>query len=127
MSKSMFKERIPKLIVSRRAIAMGIGSLVATPVMGRELTKQLETLENVRLTFDPSEYSDMMKDGLFLPDYRCPMVRVLFEDGQASAWHRYPAYQPKHSKSLPWDKMYAIETCAPDKNGAPRYQQLKIG
>lgn len=114
-------EKPAKLIVNRRAIAAGLAALVATPIAGRALAKELSQLTNVSLSFDPATFSGMMKDGLFLPDYRKPMVRVVFSDGQTTLWHRYDCLRRGEATVV------AIETCAPDKNGAPRFTQLSIG
>ena len=124
-------DRPPKLVVSRRAIAAGFASIIATPVLGRgvdDLSLKLQQIADVPMTFRPEDFSDMVKDGLFMPDYRFPMCRVLFSDGTATNWHRYEHKgRQTRPQCCPWDKTYAIEVCAPDSNGAPRYAQLKIG
>ena len=124
-------DRPPKLVVSRRAIAAGFASIIATPVLGRgadDLGMKLRQIADVPMTFNPQDFTDMMRDGLFMPDYRFPMCRVLFSDGTATHWHRYTHVGKKtHHQGKDWSKLYAIETCVPDANGAPRYAQLKIG
>ena len=71
------------------------------------------------------DYADMMKEGLFLPDYRHPMVRIIFDDERHNTgWHRY---QLHHFGKARQSTVRAIEVCAPDNNGAPRFAQLKIG
>jgi hypothetical protein len=112
-----FSEEKPvKLIVSRRAIAAGLAALVGAPAAA---AAQLKQLTNVPLGFDPADFAGQMSDGLFLPDYRHPMVRVVFADGSTTLWHRYSGLRRGNA--------VAIETCAPDKNGSPRYAQLAIG
>lgn len=128
----LYEEQKPALIVNRRAIAAGLASLVAAPIGGRALAKELTQLSNVPLTFDASDFSGMLRDGLFLPDYRKPMVRIVFDDGSTTNWHRYDclargpnsvgqAKRPTNTRAA------FIECCAPDKNGSPRYSQLSIG
>jgi hypothetical protein len=121
----MLNEEPKKLIVSRRAIAAGLAALVG----GTPSVAALERLSNVPLTFDPSEFSGEMRDGLFLPDYRYPMCRIVFADGSTTGWNRYTMAGKKcHSGNVDrWMNPKAIEVCAPDKNGMPRYTQLAIG
>lgn len=128
---ALFKEEPAKLIVNRRAIAAGLAALIGAPAATAATLRQLS---NVPLGFDESAFSGTMQDGLFLPDYRCPMARLLFDDGHATGWCRwlpnhtrragtsYNGYVPKHDT-----RAVAIECCTPDKNGAPRYTQLAIG
>jgi len=120
------REQPPKLITSRRAVAAGFMSIIATPAMGYgrdEFARKLQQLTEVPLSLSPTDFTDMMTDGLFLPDYRHPMVRVGFENGTTTNWHRYP--QNYFSKTR--GNAVFIETCVPDANGAPRFAQLKIG
>lgn len=124
----LYGEKPAKLIVNRRAIAAGLAALVSAPAAGRALAKELSQLSNVPLSFDPADFTGMMSGGLFLPDYRFPMVRLVFDNGETTGWHRYP-----HLTRSPFGerkvatRAAAIETCAPDKNGSPRYSQLAIG
>lgn len=127
---ALFKEEPAKLIINRRAIAAGLAALISAPAAAAVV--KLQQLSNVPLSFDAGDFSTMMSDGLFLPDYRLPMVRVVYDDGHATRWHRMPTYDrgPHYagSRKRPANtKACAIETCAPDKNGNPRYSQLAIG
>lgn len=129
---TLYKDEPAKLIVNRRAIAAGLAALIGAPTAA---IAQLKQLSNVPLSFDPSDFTGQMRDGLFLPDYRLPMARIVFDDGGTSCWHRWPCmerragvsysgglHQPaRHTTAV------AIECCAPDKNGSPRYSQLAIG
>lgn len=133
---ALFKEEPAKLILNRRAIAAGLASLVAAPLGGRALADQLGRLTNIPLSFDASDFAGEMRDGLFLPDYRYPMARIVFDDGGTTRWMRWPGngfrqcgvsyskgtHIPKRNT-----KAVAIECCAPDKHGSPRYAQLAIG
>lgn len=128
---SLFNETPAKLILNRRAIATGIAALLGAPAVTAATLKQLS---NVPLGFDADAFSGMMNGDLFLPDYRAPMVRLLFDDGSATGWHRYnPGHTRKKGVSygghVPTHntKAVALECCAPDNNGAPRYMQLAIG
>lgn len=47
-----------------------------------------------------------------------PRVRLILENGSATGWHRM--WKKRH-------RPVAIETCAPDENGVPRFQVHKIG
>lgn len=127
---ALFREEPAKLIINRRAIAAGLAALVSAPAAAA--VKKLEQLSNVPLAFDPGSFSGLMSDGLFLPDYRHPMVRVVFEDGSTTNWHRYTCLDRGPQRTGPANRptrvmACAIETCAPDKNGNPRYSQLAIG
>jgi hypothetical protein len=127
---ALFKEEPAKLIVNRRAIAAGLAALISAPASAA--VAKLQQLTNVPLAFNPADFSGSMQDGIFLPDYRHPMVRIVFNDGSTTNWHRYTclARGPKSTgqASRPIDThACAIETCAPDKNGSPRYTQLAIG
>lgn len=94
----------------------------------------LRQISNVPLGFDATAFAGEMRDGLFLPDYRFPMGRIVFDDGGTSAWHRWPCMQRSGGISYsggthrPTRRTVAIavEVCAPDKNGNPRYAQLAI-
>jgi len=126
----LFKDEPAKLIVNRRAIAAGLAALISAPAAA--VAAKLEGLTNVPLTFNPADFIDHMRDGIFLPDYRKPMVRIVFDDGSTTNWHRYECLSrgPKSTGQAcrPGDtRACAIETCAPDKNGNPRYTQLAIG
>lgn len=117
------KEPEIKLITNRRQIAAGLSALVAGG--GVVSVRKIAQLSNVPLTFDPADFNHMMQDGLFLPDYRHPMARIVFEDGKASAWHRW--INSKDSTRYKWSHKLAIECCSPDSNGMPRFTQLRIG
>lgn len=115
------REETPKLITSRRAVAVGFLSIIATPAMGygRDgFARKLQQMTEVPLTLSPMDFTDMMRDGLFLPDYRRPMCRLMYGDETTSSWYRYERTR---------NNAVAIEICAPDGNGAPRFAQLKIG
>lgn len=125
---------VPKLIVNRRAIAAGLAALLGTPTA---TFAALQKLTNVPLGFDPSDFTGKMNNGLFLPDYRLPMVRLVFDDGTTTLWHKYTCV--RRTKGMrAWNgnnfaectcdtSAVAIETCAPDKNGNPRFTQLAVG
>lgn len=117
---ALFKEEPAKLIVNRRAIAAGLASLMALPVTAKALAKDLDQLANIPLTTDLSDFAHVMRDGLFRPDYRKPMVRIVFENGEHTCWHRYVCRRRGE-----WKHKF-IEVCAPDKNGMPRFAQLEI-
>lgn len=132
---ALFKEEPAKLIVNRRAIAAGLAALIGAPVAA---AKTLEQLSNVPLTFDAGAFSGMMEGGLFLPDYRWPMCRLVFSDGSHTAWNAYHGHSPGSTKKVAYTTGAGmtrsagstpafIEVCCPDKNGAPRYTQLAIG
>lgn len=128
----LYEEPKAKLIINRRAIAAGLAALVATPAASKALERKLGALSNVPLEFDATAFSGQMRDGMFLPDYRKPMVRLVFSDGSTTLWHRYDCVTrgPKgcgQAKRPTETHAVAIETCAPDKNGMPRYTQLAIG
>lgn len=115
----MFQTEKPaQLIVNRRAIAAGLAALIGAPTAA---VAQLKQLSNIPVTLDPGEFAQMGRDGLFFPDYRKPMVRIVFSDGQMTLWHRYDCLRRGEHRAA------AIEICAPDKNGMPRYAQLAIG
>lgn len=122
---NLFNEETPKLIVNRRAIAAGIAALIgggAAPAMAK-----LQQLANVPLTIDPGDIAQFAAtDGLFLPNYRKPMVRIIFGNSSTTQWHRYDCGGTRGYDGE-WHRAVAIETCAPDKNGNPRYAQLAIG
>lgn len=130
----LFEEDAPKLIINRRAIAAGLASLVAAPFGGRALANELKQLSNIPLSFNPDDFAMQMRDGIFLPDYRAPMARLLFDDGGATGWQRW---LPNHTRKggikygdhcpARTTKAVAIECCCPDANGNPRYSQLAIG
>jgi hypothetical protein len=132
----MFREEPAKLIINRRAIAAGLAALVAAPMGARGA---LAKLKNVPLEFDAGAFAGQMQNGLFLADYRFPKVRLVFENGDTTRWHQYGGTisQWNHEEeryeaitrgpSRPGNRAVAIETCAPDKNGMPRYAQLAIG
>lgn len=124
MSEDIFRKKRAQLITSRRAIMAGFGAIVATPAYSQALTQKLDKLSDVPLTVDPADYSDFVRDGLFLPDYRFPQCRMLFTDGSHTGWFQYRPQKKSHRYA--WDRMHAIEVCAPDSNGAPRFAQLKI-
>lgn len=119
------------LIVNRRAIAAGLAALVSAPAAAAQVLRQLQ---NVPLEFDTANFAGMMKDGLFLPDYRFPMSRLVFDDGGTTSWNRYTSgprqagvsYSGGLHNPARETHAVAIETCAPDKNGMPRYAQLAI-
>ena len=117
---ALFREEPAKLILNRRAIAAGLAALMGGTVTAS--AKTLSQLSNIPLSFDIGEFKKMTSDGVFLPDYRKPMVRVVFEDGQTTLWHRYDCLHRGTG-----NRAAAIEICAPDKNGMPRYSQLSIG
>lgn len=117
------KEPEVKLITSRRAVAAGLSALVAGG--GAISVRKIAQLSNVPLTFDPADFNMMMRDGLFLPEYRHPMARIVFSDGTASGWMQWN--YTRDSTKLAWSKRLAIECCAPDSNGMPRFTQLRIG
>lgn len=129
---NLFQEEVPTLIINRRAIAAGLAALVAAPAAAS--VRKLGQLSNVPLTFDAAGFSGVMSDGLFLPDYRHPMARIVFDDGGTTAWHRWTvavrqpgiSYSSGLHKPARQTSAIAIETCAPDKNGNPRYTQLAI-
>lgn len=130
----LYEEPKAKLIVNRRAIAAGLAALIATPVPGRALERKLDQLTNVPLSPDLDSFRGMWRDGVFLPNYRSPMARILFEDGSGTGWQ---TWLPNHTrrKGVSYNghipardiRAVAIECCAPDKNGMPRYAQLAIG
>ena len=133
---ALFKEEPAKLILNRRAIAAGLAALVGAPATAAAAT--LNQLSNVPLSFDPSEFVGVMHDGLFLPDYRDPMARIVYDDGGTTRWMRWQlpngmvrrdngSYSGGAHKTTRDTRAIAIECCAPDKNGAPRYTQLAIG
>ena len=124
MSEDIYRKKRAQLITSRRAIMAGFGAIVASPAYPRDYLPKLERLSDVPLTVNPADYSDFMRDGLFLPDYRFPQCRMLFNDGTSTGWFQYRT--EKKSSRYAWDRMQAIEVCAPDSNGAPRFAQLKI-
>lgn len=116
------RDQAPKLITSRRAVAAGFMSIIATPALGYgrdDFAKKLEQLTDVPMTLSPMDFTDMMREGLFMPDYRHPMCRQVYADGTVTRWYHY---QPNRIK-----QPVALEICAPDSNGAPRFAQLKIG
>jgi hypothetical protein len=130
---SFFKEEPARLIVNRRTIAAGLAALVSAPAAAA--AGKLAQLTNVPLTFDPGDFTGLMSDGIFLPDYRNPRARILFDDGGTTRWMRWDCRPRKtgvsYSSGLHVPARdtvpVAIETCAPDKNGNPRYAQLAIG
>lgn len=131
----LFKEEPAKLIVNRRAIAAGIAALVAAPLSAKEA---LARLRNVPLTLDTSGMNHIMQDGLFLPDYRWPMCRVVFSDGSYTGWMVYGGHGPGARKKEDYttgagvvrkagSTPACVEVCVPDGNGMPRYSQTPIG
>lgn len=120
------KDQEVKLLVNRRAIAAGMAVLVAGPGVATTARK-IAQLSNVPLTFDPADFNMMMQDGLFLPDYRHPMARIVFSNGTATKWHRWMYHGNVDSVKYRWSQALAIECCSPDSNGMPRYTQLRIG
>jgi hypothetical protein len=130
-----YRERPAKLILNRRHIAAGLAALLGVPATAAaDAMDKLAPMTRMPLNFDADEFTSMTRNGVFLPDYRHPMVRVVFDTGQTTAWHRYNnlAYG-KRSDGTPRSLRpnatcpVAIETCAPDKNGMPRYASLNIG
>lgn len=130
----MFEEKPAKLIVNRRAIAAGIAALIGAPMAAKEALAQLS---NVPLSLDTSTMHGMMRDGLFLPDYRWPMCRLVFSDGSYTAWNAYQGHGAGSKKAAyttgagvtrtAGSTPACIEVCCPDRNGMPRYTQLAIG
>lgn len=132
---ALFKEEPPKLIVNRRAIAAGLAALVAAPISAKEVLAQLR---NVPLSLDTSGMPGMMKDGMFLPDHRWPMARLVFSDGSYTGWMVYGGHGAGAKKAQDYttgagmvrkagSTPVCVEVCVPDKHGMPRWSQTPIG
>lgn len=114
------KEPEVKLITKRTAIAAGMSALMAGG--GVVSVRKIAQLSNVPLTFDPADFNMMMRDGLFLPEYRFPMARIVCEN-ESTGWHHFPLQYFRRERG----RAVAIECCSPDSNGMPRFTQLRIG
>lgn len=131
----------PALVINRRAVANGLAALLGMSTTGA--AQALSALTNIPTDFSPSDFVGQMQDGLFLPDYRIPMVRAIYDDGTTTNWNRYGTHRlVKHPDgrnrlvAVPYGKSHqhpnatrlvAMELCCPDSNGNPRYAQLSIG
>ena len=118
-----------KLITGRRAIAAGLASLLGVPVAA---AAGFDSLNKIPLTLDPNDFGKVVEqNGILQADYRYPMSRLVYEDGTSTGWYLYEQCMRKSSAAAKkggqaGSRAVALEICAPDRNGMPRYTQLTL-